>query len=203
MQVVDRTDPAKINKRFAYLQPGGLVFDIGANCGQSVARFLPKFDRVVAVEPAAESFAVLDAEYGTDLRVTVLNMACTDQAGHLDLDVRDVIDTGQLTTGRRGQFPWGDKHSTRQVTATTVDALTEQYGPPDLLKVDTEGHELFVLQGATETLKTGPRVIIEIHSAANGRACRKLLGDPLEQVGHDPAHYPAWMVDNHYWLIRE
>jgi FkbM family methyltransferase len=35
---------------------------------------------------------------------------------------------------------------------------------PSLLKIDTEGNELLVLQGAMETLKQRPRIVVETHS---------------------------------------
>lgn len=205
MQIIGETDPAAINKRFAYLPHGDLAFDIGANCGQSVRRLLPNYLQVVAVEPADESFDILDAEYGTDPRVTTVHMACTDRPGVVSLDVRDVIGTGQLTTGELGEMPWGEKRSVREVQATTVDRLTVDFGDPDVLKVDTEGHELFVLQGATETLRTHPYLLVEIHSRRTGEACHDLLVDAgydnLEIVAHQVAGVGAWQARNHYWLV--
>lgn len=205
MLVIGETDPAAINKRFAYLAHGAMAFDIGANCGQSVRRFLPNFDRVVAVEPADESFDVLEAEYGADDRVVLVRKACSDAAGVIVLDVRDIIDTGQLTSGDVGGFSWGQVHETREVEATTVDRLASKYGPPDMVKVDTEGHELPVLQGATETLQAHPRLLVEIHSRPNGEACHDLLRDAgyndLEIVAHSKARVGSWAAHNHYWLV--
>lgn len=205
MLVINETDPGAINKRFAYLKHGKLAFDIGANCGQSVRRFLPNFDHVVAVEPADESFAVMEKEYGNDERVTLVQKACTDHIGKVSLDVRDIIDTGQLTTGPVGEFAWGAEHGKREVPATTVDVLTDTFGAPDVLKVDTEGHELLVLQGATETLKAHPYVLIEIHSAENGKACRDLLVaagyDELETIAHERSRVGSWAESNHFWIV--
>lgn len=206
MLVIGETDPAAINKRFAYLPHGSLAFDIGANCGQSVRRFLPNFDHVVAVEPADESYEVLEAEYGQNERVSLVHMACTAKAGTVSLDVRDIIGTGQLTTGELGEMPWGKRLTTRDVLATTVDELTAEFGDPDVLKVDTEGHEVFVLQGATKTLKSvHPYVLIEIHNRANGEQCLDLLLDAdysaLEVIPHVLSRVGSWAAHNHYWLV--
>jgi FkbM family methyltransferase len=204
MLVIGETDPAAINKRFAHLPHGELAFDIGANCGQSVRRFLPNFDRVVAVEPADESFEVLRDEYGSDERVVLIQAACTSAPGPVTLDVRDIIGTGQLTTGPVGELPWGTMLGSREVTGITVDQLTDTHGAPDVLKVDTEGHETFVLQGSTATLGSHPYVLIEIHSRPNGEACHDLLTaagyNSLDIIAHDAARAGSWAAHNHYWL---
>jgi FkbM family methyltransferase len=42
--------------------------------------------------------------------------------------------------------------TTRTVPAVTIDSLLEKYLPPSILKIDVEGHELQVLQGAKRVL---------------------------------------------------
>lgn len=203
MLVIGETDPPAVNKRFTHLR-GALAFDIGANCGQSVRRLLPNFAHVVAVEPADESWTVLLDAYETEPNVTLVRAACTDHDGPVTLDVRDIIGTGQLTTGPVGNLPWGEARSTREVPGITVDTLTESHGTPDLLKVDTEGHELFVLQGARQTLGSHPQLLIEIHSRRNGLACRELLSehgyDDLDVLTHHAYKPNTWGAKNHYWL---
>lgn len=204
MLVINETDPAAVNKLFADAH-GTLAFDIGANCGQSVRRLLPGFERIVAVEPADESFQVLHDTYDEDPRVLLVHAACTNTFGPVTLDVRDIIFSGQLTTGDPGSLPWGSAHGSRTVDGVTVDQLAGRHGSPDLLKVDTEGHEVFVLQGATETLLTHPQVIIEVHSKDNGVLCRYLLEhsgfENLEEIPHHAYRPGSWGASNHYWLV--
>lgn len=203
MLVIGETDTPEVNKRFTRYG-GALAFDVGANCGQSVRRLLPRFTHVVAVEPADESWEILDGEYGQNPDVTVVRAACTDHDGPVDLDVRDIIGTGQLTTGPVGNLPWGEARSTRQVPGITVDTLTESHGPPDLLKIDTEGHELLVLQGAAKTLESHPDLLVEIHSRRNGLDCREFLSghgyEDLDVLAHPAYKHGSWGATNHYWL---
>lgn len=207
MQVLSNTDPAAINKLFAR-QAGGIVFDIGANAGQSVERLLPRFERVVAVEPDTDSFNELTSRYEDDDRVIRVHAACSDHTGTVTLEVRDKsIESGQLTTGAPGLHPWGDRIGVRDVPAVTCDQLMREYGIPDLLKIDVEGHESLVLEGADRTLKTKPYVLIEIHSRQNGRDCLRILKEHdyqhLEVRRHNAYVEDSWGWNNHYWLVGQ
>ena len=64
---------------------GNLAFDVGANVGQLVERMLPLFGRVVALEPAFESFAQLAARWGSEPRADCLNVAAGERAGVITL----------------------------------------------------------------------------------------------------------------------
>jgi hypothetical protein len=61
---------------------------------------------------------------------------------------------------------------------SSVDALVHVRGwrPPNVMKLDVEGHELAVLHGATAVLCTyRPKLMIEVHSARLEEDCRNLL----------------------------
>jgi hypothetical protein len=67
--------------------------------------------------------------------------------------------------GARHAYHEGLLRSAAGACRTTVDALTEKYAlnPLSLIKLDVDGHELDVLQGASHTLSTDhPVVIIEL-----------------------------------------
>ena len=58
-----------------FVPHGGLCFDVGANVGNRVALFLALGARVVAVEPAAETAAILRQHHGTQPALTILETA--------------------------------------------------------------------------------------------------------------------------------
>lgn len=129
----------------------------------------------------------------------------SDRAKVIQLAVQtDPIRTGQLTTeGTRDA--WGALMGHRYVPATTVDALAVQHGDPDLLKVDTEGHELRVMQGAVRTLaRARPGLLVEVHAAELGQRIETMLRmryPALRRVDH-PGYQPGeWEAEHHYWLV--
>jgi hypothetical protein len=61
--------------------------------------------------------------------------------------------------------------------AATLDEVVTRDGlaPPDLLKIDVEGSESHVLQGATGVLRRRPHLVIETHGPTIERECVELL----------------------------
>lgn len=176
---------------------GHLAFDIGANIGQAARVLAQNFATVVSLEPCDESYMVLLEE--TPPNVVCLPTAAGPREGTLRLtECEGSIRTGQLTTGEG--LAWGRVVGQRSVPATTIDALAEHYGQPQFVKIDTEGHEVAVLEGWR-----GPKcdVLIEVHKAENEYACRKLYGAPLRKLTHDPKKVGARTRHEHFWLASE
>jgi hypothetical protein len=61
--------------------------------------------------------------------------------------------------------------------AATLDEVVagDRLAPPDLLKIDVEGAESRVLQGAADVLKRRPHLVIETHGATVERECVEIL----------------------------
>lgn len=208
IEIVAEPDPPELDTVFE-LFTGGLAFDIGANVGQSARSLSPRFVTVVSLEPAVESFALLDevsAELGN---VVALNQAVAASPGTIRLTVQhNHIARGQLTAytdAVEDGHAWGTVEGHRDVEATTVDALAATWGAPDFLKCDVEGSEVEVFRGAAETLQGRPSLYIEVHNADLGEQLREIL-DPiylsaLRQIRHP--NYPpgSWGYDNHFWLV--
>lgn len=208
------TDPVEVEPRLWGDAAGRLAFDVGANLGQSVAHLLCRgFTAVVALEPAAESFESLQREYGADRRVDCRNVAASDAAGTLKTEVRKhPIESGQLVALQMPyegegtpdvQLPWGPRLGWRDVPCVTLDDVAAGTGQPDFVKVDTEGHELLVMRGASGVLAAGTRWMIEFHSDELHAGCVQLLeaaGYQVETVRHP--HYPpgSYMWSRHGWI---
>lgn len=182
---------------------GGIAFDVGANGGLVSTQLASRFDTVVAVEPAVESYAQLVETAPANVRP--LNVACSAVPGTITLRETALTSTmGELFTGE--SLPWGAHVGYREVEATTVDDLAARYGVPDFIKVDTEGHESEVMVGAMDTLATHPRFVIEIHSQNNGAAVRHALN--TVGLNYEMHHHNAYRTDSpwrqhHYWLVSE
>lgn len=208
-------DPVEIEERQWAGATGEVAWDVGSNMGQSVGRMLDRgFSMILAFEPAQESYERLVQDYGHHTEVRTFCMAIGDEAGDLTLAVRSApILTGQLTAmnmpyrgegqGQPGMANWGPDVGQRVVPCETLDSILAQYGPPDFVKVDVEGSEGRVLDGAATVLELGPRWLIEFHTGPLHDHCVSVLEDAgytVETLRHP--HYPegTHMWTEHGWL---
>lgn len=185
---------------------GDIGWDVGSNCGQSLPRMMERFSQVHAFEPAWEALEYLYATGVDTERVTIWPVALSDRTGPVSLGVAaDKIDTGQLVTADITNMEWDNTHvRLRQIPGITAADMAALAGPPDFLKIDVEGHEMAVLEGARSVLaEHHPDLLIEIHSVELGNQAVMLLSDyeyRIEEIRHP--YYsegsPFWM--GHYWI---
>lgn len=135
-------------KLFREHQINGLVFDIGSNLGFTTQAFLDAgAERVVAVEPDPQNFAVLKIKFGHNPSITIISTAISDYEGEANLWLHQ-SDGALHTIGPKWKefLGSGKYHEKINVRTTTLDRLIEEYGTPKFVKIDVEGHELMVLQ---------------------------------------------------------
>jgi FkbM family methyltransferase len=143
-----------------FVDPGDLVFDIGAHVGDRIDAFRVLGARVVALEPQPAAFRWLKLRYGRDRRVTLMQAAAGATSGTVQLHVnianptvstasQGFIDASQGAPGWEGQH-WDE---TISVPAITLDALIETHGVPAFVKIDVEGFELAVLNGLSRPVR--------------------------------------------------
>jgi len=137
-----------------FMQPGDLVFDIGAHVGDRVAAFRRLGAEVVAVEPQPGLAKTLRLLYGRDPKVTIEETAVGRQTGLIELNIN--IDNPTVSTASAdfiaaaAQAPgWHGQAWTRRlrVPLTTVDVLMARHGTPVFIKIDVEGFEAEALAG--------------------------------------------------------
>ena len=181
---------------------GEVAFDIGANGGFLADIFAQHFAHVHAFEPCQESYEHLAVSHAPN--VVAHLVAISDLDGTVDLLEATVTDTmGELVTGESLPFAWGPTSGRRQVAAMTLDTAAEQYGIPDFVKIDTEGHEVPVIRGGLRTLLAHmPTLLIEVHAQANGPAILDLLPFYRWQRIDHPAYGPgSYGQNNHFYLV--
>jgi FkbM family methyltransferase len=176
-------EPPEVLERFyelyrQFVGPGDLAFDIGANIGENTELLARAGARVVAVEPLEECAAVISRGEG----VHVLQRAVGAEPGQLELMVchrsldnstvsQEWIDALAAEGILRGR--WEER---RTVEVCTVDELIEEFGEPDFVKVDVEGHELEVLAGMGRSVRA---LSLETHACLGDKAvaCIRRLGE--------------------------
>lgn len=170
-----------------YAPPGALVVDVGANLGFFTVRFarwVGPGGRVVAVEPEAGHVARLVARLRRremDGRVTVVPAAATNSVGRTHLVINQLHPMDHRI-GAAGV----------EVAAVTVDSVVDgDPRPVTLIKVDVQGAEQLVLDGARQTIaRHRPALFVEVDPAALerfGTSAAGLLAD-VEHLGYR-AHF--------------
>ena len=208
---LDMTDPVEVHGTLWEGFKGyELGYDVGANCGQSIAGMLGICKHVVSAEPSPDSYAVLEAEWGTHPSVSLYRVAVSDSDGEVVLAQPGgrPLRTGQLVTPGTEGMEWSPPDWSAIPSATyparTIDSLAAETGVPDFVKVDTEGHEVQVLAGAAGVLAAGGTDwLIEFHSPGAHEECLRVLreaGCAVETVRHP--HYPpgSAMSRQHGWI---
>jgi FkbM family methyltransferase len=145
------------------LPPRPLVIDVGANRGDYAATVLDLFPaaRVICFEPAISALEGLRARFGADQRVEIVPRGLDRAAGSRPL-YADAEGSGLASVYSRRLDHHGIRFSeVGSVPVTTLDEYCASHAIDeiDLLKLDVEGHELAVLEGATETIARGIRAI--------------------------------------------
>jgi FkbM family methyltransferase len=134
-----------------------LVFDIGANRGNMTEFFLRNSNRVVCFEPNPSLIEHLRNRFSyiSKERIIFDDRGISDKEGKkiFNISNADTISTFSeewINKSRfTGKYNWG---ASIEVETTTIDSIIEQYGIPDFVKIDVEGHELEVIKGFTKTL---------------------------------------------------
>ena len=138
----------------------GILFDIGANHG-SYALYLSRLAagaKIYAFEPHPATFAFLDKRMENVGSVEVVNAAMADKPGEMKLyDFRSEDGSTQASLSASAVALYSADLVEHTVNCTTVDAFMEKFGLKriDLLKIDTEGHDLSVMRGAAKVLRQG------------------------------------------------
>lgn len=174
--------------------PAVCGWDVGANCGQSIPPMSRLFRRIICFEPHPGSFEYLSkavsgklwSKFGDleDPQIEVHQLAVTDRDGELVLALPpgEQTETGQLVTPGTPDMEWSQKDWSAvprvTVPGRSADSLAYEFGLPGFIKVDTEGHEAKVMNGAEDILATGMTDwLIEFHSEANSLWCQGALKD--------------------------
>lgn len=128
---------------------GDVVFDVGAYVGDTAlwfSRSVGHRGKVYAFEPEPENFKKLklNLERNRTQNIVPLQLALSDDEGEM------------IISGGGGGATVANDVNGIPVMVTTIDKFVEDNNITrvDFIKMDVEGHELNVLKGAAETIKT-------------------------------------------------
>jgi FkbM family methyltransferase len=180
-----RVDPAELRFVCSQLQAGQVAVDIGCHKGAYtywMRRRVGPAGAVYAFEPQPSQIAYLRKAFSVMRydNVAIVPMAVSNTCGSLPLHIPQgaglthaatleaVSELSPLGRGQgEGALDNGSFIATRPATldveVTTVDAFfAAEDRPPNFIKIDVEGHESAILEGARDTLgRHRPALLIE------------------------------------------
>jgi FkbM family methyltransferase len=170
-----------------FVPPGSTVVDVGANVGfftLKFARWIGEQGCVIAIEPDLDNFETLAAKIaaaGFERRVRLHQAAAAAEGGFIRLQ-RNELHPGdhRITFGAQGMI----------VPAVTIDDLAAEAvaRPVSLVKIDVQGAEMLVLEGAKRTLaEIRPALFVEVDDrnlVDLGSSAYALVAH-LEQAGYE------------------
>jgi FkbM family methyltransferase len=160
-----KRDPYLVQRRLV-TKDDPMIFDVGANVGQTALRYRALFPGATlhCVEPFGPSFEQLGKALERDPNVVLHRLALAASSGSARLNVnRSAATNSLLESDARASHYWGggllDTESTVEVATRTLDELCAErdVGHVDVLKIDVQGGEYAVLEGARRLL-TGQRI---------------------------------------------
>jgi FkbM family methyltransferase len=180
-----RLHPAVI----AGLCPGAVAIDIGASLGEwtiPLARVVGAAGRVLAAEPAPRNAAALEATVAINAlrQAEVIRCAVGDHDGSAEFAV-PIVTSARTDTGTARLGPAGAGYQRLSVCLRSLDSLVSESGLDrlDLIKIDVEGHERQVIEGARAVLERyRPTLVIETGHEAEGD--RPAICDRLRRGGY-------------------
>ena len=152
------------------IRSGDLIFDIGANIGYLSLLFnslLKNTGTVVAIEPSTRCFHQLQRNTAFSEKIQTLNVAISNRTEKLQFAETKCLERSSLETVNTYA-------KTIDVEAIQLDDLCLEYGMPDFIKIDVEGHEFAVFQGAEKMLSSKLRPLIYFE-ALNSTALKKCI----------------------------
>jgi len=174
------------HKKLAKLvSPGSTVVDVGANMGFMAlifSRLTGKNGKVISLEPSHTTYKKLkkNLEENRLFNVISKNIGCASNA--MVAELRKLSGS----SGHSSLAVPADKApncKAEKVSVDTLDNILKPYGKVDFLKIDTEGFECEVLEGAKKILKES-RPIIYIELSAQYKKSSERSIEILKEAGY-------------------
>lgn len=174
---------------------GKTVFDIGAHIGFNTlcfAKLVGPKGNVVAFEPNVFNRERMEMNLSENAvlakRITVVDYAVSNKNGTSEFLFTNAIEDGTSSGSAiastkneklREQYENEFKYEKKKVKTISLDSYVEKSEYiPNLIKIDVEGAEAFVLEGARTVLrKYKPILLIELHTILNGHTVTALLAE--------------------------
>jgi FkbM family methyltransferase len=188
-----------------------VVLDVGANAGQYGERLRRAGygGRLVSLEPLAEPYAALQRRAAADGAWTALRVAASDADGEVVLNVTEdsrsasVLARNERFAGTPGWGPRGEERApARRLGGLAPELL--RHGERPYLKLDVQGYERQVIDGAGEELARFEGLELELSVLAlyEGQTPLEEMLPLLAARGFRPVSLEPILLDDDGLLIE-
>lgn len=169
-----------------------VLYDIGANYGYFSVRFAQHCSAIYAFEPVSKTFSVLESNLKRNRlsNVKQFQVGLSDSESAISINLYS--SSGNNSIYRRALPP---NHPLREIGQETIKVVRLDHflaqnplRPPDLMKIDVEGAELYALQGAQEVLaRFRPFLCLEYSDSTSNDAgyAKELLLHELHRYDYE------------------
>ena len=143
------------------------IFDVGANIGQTAVQCVKDFPEatIYSFEPISKTFQTLVSNTEKYPSVICKNIAFGDQPGEVEINIFD-DENSELNSLVSTNMNLNENSKKEIITVDTIDHFLAEnkINEIDLLKIDTEGFEINVLNSAAQSFKENKvkLVLIEV-----------------------------------------
>src|SRR5260370_20993665 len=188
------------------IRPGDCVWDVGDNVGYYTLRFadlVGREGRVIAFEPSQDNFAGLQAAVADCSTVASRLLGLSNEAS--EVWVRQGADEAGATS-EIIKLRSRDSDHLQPVRVDSGDRLIGRCEvlPPNIIKIDVEGHEGEVIEGLKATLRDPAlrAVFIEMHFAILAAKGRSNAPYKIEQLLRSSGFDIRWTDPSHLHAFR-
>ncbi|MGD0287246.1 MAG: FkbM family methyltransferase [Acidimicrobiales bacterium] len=176
-------EPLTIDWTRHVVRPGMTVVDVGAALGMfrlDLWRLVGPSGRVIAIEPAESNTKLLARNArANNATIEVIQAAASNEDGFREFLLTDSSDSHAFY-----HHPLIDPSRAVQVRTVRLDSIVEN---ADFIKIDVEGAEVEVLEGAGRLLKDRPPLVVEWVPSCQLAAGNQLADLPalLDRLGYN------------------
>jgi len=198
-------DPQTLKTFCSWLRPNTVFYDLGANVGYYalIANRFISDGKIYSFEPLPFLRSIFDQHIELNKKliqhksIHILPFAISDQ--EKEIAFSNNADHREGNTYVASSENFANAKESIKVKCYSIDELLQQgYAAPDIIKIDVEGAELDVLNGAINTLKEyKPNILLATHDChlpGVKDQCVELLqglGYTVKHTGHYQKHLPG------------